>query len=97
MDAARIFAARRLARPHFRLVDCHSTSLFEDTGLQRSVVVLRSSGINTQFRRLAKDSGVFRFERYINAAEDPDWLEHALAWPESQADPDPNPVAGFQR
>jgi hypothetical protein len=51
-------------------------------------VILKSSAIANQFRQLARDSGVYRFERYINADEDPDWLEHALAWVQSQIDPD---------
>jgi hypothetical protein len=83
--------------PEARAVILNGQRLFKDSGLQRSVVVLRSLAITTQFRQLAKDSGVYRFERYINADEDPDWLEHALAWLESQVDPDQVPVASFQR
>ena len=44
--------------------------------------------ITAQFRQLAKDSGVYRYERYINAAEDPDCLKHALEWVQRQIDPD---------
>jgi hypothetical protein len=60
-------------------------------------VILKSSAIANQFRQLARDSGVYRFERYINADEDPDWLEHALAWLESQVDPDEIPISSLQR
>ena len=44
--------------------------------------------ITAQFRQLAKDSGVYRYERYINATDDQDWLKHALDWVQLRIDPD---------
>jgi hypothetical protein len=83
--------------PEARAVILKGQRLFRESGLQRSVVVLKSSAITNQFRQLAKDSGVYQYERYINAAEDPHWPQHALAWLESRIDPDQIPAPSFQR
>jgi hypothetical protein len=74
--------------PEARAIILKGQCLFKNSGLQRSVVVLKSMAITAQFRQLAKDSGVYRHERYINAAEDPDWLKHALDWVQRRIDPD---------
>jgi hypothetical protein len=83
--------------PEARAVILDGQRLFKDSGLQRSAVILKTTAITNQFRQLAKDSGVYRFERYIDASEDPEWLEHALAWLQSQIDPDQIPAPSFQR
>ena len=83
--------------PEARAVILDGQRLFKDSGLQRSAVILKTTAITNQFRQLAKDSGVYRFERYINASEDREWLEHALAWVQSQIDPDKIPAPTFQR
>jgi hypothetical protein len=74
--------------PEARAVILRGQRLFKDSGLERSVVVLKSSAITSQFRQLAKDSGVYRFERYINASDDSQWFQHALDWVLLQIDPD---------
>jgi hypothetical protein len=40
-----------------------------------------------QFERIARESGIHSFERYINAAATPDWRNTAVAWLEHAADP----------
>lgn len=78
--------------PEARAIILQGQHLFRKSGLQRSVVVLTSSAITNQFRQLAQESGVCRSERYINAGHDPDWMEHPLAWLQSQIDPDKIPA-----
>jgi hypothetical protein len=40
-----------------------------------------------QFERIAHESGIYAFERYINAAGTPDWEPKAIAWIQKKVDP----------
>jgi len=44
-----------------------------------------------QFRRIAKDTGVSRHERYVDASKHVDWEKIALAWILDGVDPDTRP------
>jgi hypothetical protein len=57
-------------------------------GLERSAVILNSSVTKMQITRLAKEAGMYAWERYINAAEHQDWERVALDWIEKGIDPD---------
>ena len=54
--------------------------LYRKQGMQRSAVVVERSTQITQFRLLARSSGIHAWEHYINAAETSDWETQALAW-----------------
>ncbi|MCK5148057.1 hypothetical protein KAR48_14975 [bacterium] len=62
--------------------------LYKDKGLQRSVVVLNSAVLTMQFKRLAKETGIYAWERYIDASTHPDWEELGIKWIENEIDPD---------
>ncbi|MFC4249038.1 hypothetical protein ACFOZ7_19255 [Natribaculum luteum] len=62
--------------------------LYRETGMIRSAVVLESAVLTLQFRRLAKESGIYDWERYINASDEPNWREHAEEWLIEGVDPD---------
>ncbi len=57
-------------------------------GMQRSAVVLASAVTALQIKRLAKETGMYAYERYIDASADPNWEQTALAWIERGVDPD---------
>lgn len=57
-------------------------------GMQRSAVVLSSAVTALQIKRLAKETGMYAYERYIDASADPNWEQTALAWIERGVDPD---------
>lgn len=57
-------------------------------GMQRSAVVLSSALITMQIKRLAKQTGMDAWERYIDASANPNWERAALAWIEKGVDPD---------
>jgi len=61
--------------------------MYRKSGMARSCVILNSATVTMQFQRLAKDSGIESYERYINAAVHPDWEVRAVAWLEKQIDP----------
>lgn len=54
--------------------------LFRQTGMIRSVVILNNPDTTRQFRNLAKMSGIFHWERYIDASSTPEWEEIAISW-----------------
>jgi len=49
-------------------------------GMQRSAVVLDNPLSHMQITRLARSTGVFAQERYLDASNDPAWEQKALAW-----------------
>jgi hypothetical protein len=61
--------------------------MYRKAGMERSCVILQSATVTMQFQRLAHESGIDAYERYINAAAHPDWHTEALAWIEKKIDP----------
>ena len=61
--------------------------LFKEKGMERSAVVLSNSVTTMQFRRLAKESGIDAFERYIDASATPNWTDAAVAWVKDAKEP----------
>jgi hypothetical protein len=62
--------------------------LFKDKGMQRSVVILEDDLTTMQFRRIAKETGIYQWERYLSASKNPDWEKSGLAWINDSVDPD---------
>ncbi|WNG23734.1 hypothetical protein F0U62_06605 [Cystobacter fuscus] len=64
-------------------------------GMQRSVVVLDSTVALIQILRIAKSTGVYSYERYLDALKDPLWERKAVDWLSHGIDPDlPPPPRG---
>ncbi|WNG33530.1 hypothetical protein F0U61_07790 [Archangium violaceum] len=57
-------------------------------GMERSVVVLDSTVALIQILRLAKATGVYAYERYMDALKDPEWEAKAVGWIKHAIDPD---------
>lgn len=57
-------------------------------GMERSCVVLDNAITTTQFKRLGKESGIYTFERYIDASANIGWEQAAVAWVVKAEDPD---------
>jgi len=55
-------------------------SMYRNSGMQRSCVILENPITTIQFMRLAKQSGIFRYERYIDASVHKDWRQEARSW-----------------
>ena len=62
--------------------------LYKDKGMKRSAVVLNNPMTTMQFKRLAKESGIYAFERYIDASKTANWSGAAVAWVRDGKDPD---------
>lgn len=60
---------------------------FKKAGMKRSAVALNDAVATMQFRRLARQSGIDAWERYINVAETPGWQAAAKRWVVEGAEP----------
>jgi hypothetical protein len=63
-------------------------TLYKSKGMNRSAVVLANPVVTQQFKRLAQQSGIYSYERYIDASTVPDWTKTAVAWVREGVDPD---------
>ncbi len=66
--------------------------LYKQAGMERSAVVVNSAVLKMQFNRLAKESGIYQWERYIDASATADWESVATKWLTDAIDPDKAPV-----
>jgi hypothetical protein len=57
-------------------------------GMARSAVILSSAMTKMQISRLAKDAGMYEYERYFDATAEKDWERKAIDWIEKGVDPD---------
>ncbi len=62
--------------------------LYKAKGMERSVVILSSTVITLQFRSIAQKSGIYQWERYIDASKCPDWEVKGLRWILKGIDPE---------
>lgn len=62
--------------------------LFKMKGMTRSVVIVNSAMTAMQFKRIARDTGIYELERYLSAADNPDLEKAGLDWLNNSVDPD---------
>ncbi len=62
--------------------------VFKEKGMERSAVILSSALVTGQFKRLAQSSGIYQWERYIDASTHPDFEKKAEDWIRFGSDPD---------
>jgi hypothetical protein len=55
-------------------------AMYRSRGMQRSCVILDDAITKIQFMRLARQSGIFKYERYIDASMHKDWMQEAWNW-----------------
>lgn len=61
--------------------------MYANKGMQRSAVVLATTTIKMQFKRLAAESGIKDRERYLDAQTHPNWLQVAENWVQNGVEP----------
>lgn len=84
--------SQRANPPEAQAIITEAMAWTKRAGLLRSAVVLDSAVAKIQTTRLAKTSGVYAWERYIDASKDLDWEKRAIDWIVHAIDPD-QPVA----
>lgn len=62
--------------------------LYKEKGMERSVVILANAVITMQFKRIARETGIYQWERYIDASKVPNWEEIGINWLVKGEDPD---------
>ena len=60
--------------------------MYKDNGMVRSAVILSSALITAQFQKIAKDTGIDKWERYFDNSS-PDWHTKAYNWVEKGIEP----------
>lgn len=61
---------------------------FKEGGLVRSALLLSNPITTMQFKRIAKESGVYKWERFVDGSENENPEKIALDWIVNQIDPD---------
>lgn len=64
--------------------------LFKQKGMKRSAVILNNSITTMQFKRIAKETGIYEWERYIDASKNSNYESMARQWVSNGIDPDKN-------
>ena len=59
-----------------------------ESGMVRSVVILADYTVTCQFKRIALQSGIYDWERYIDESNEPNWEKVGLDWVINGVDPD---------
>jgi len=75
-------------RPEVQGVMVEGQKKYMTAGMQRSCVIVANAITAAQFKRLARESGIYAFERYLDAENTPDWTKPAVAWVKDGVDPD---------
>lgn len=61
---------------------------YRKAGMTRSVVILSSPIVKRQFVEIARETGILKWERYIDASTTPDWEQVGIDWLEKEIDPE---------
>jgi hypothetical protein len=59
----------------------------KNAGLERNAVVLNSAIATLQAKRLARETGIAQWIRYIDASAEPEWEKVAVGWVADAVDP----------
>jgi hypothetical protein len=62
--------------------------LYKSKGMRRSVVILASTVVTLQFKRIAQETGIYAWERYLDSSSVPDWEAKGIGWIRDSIDPD---------
>jgi hypothetical protein len=53
---------------------------FRSKGMARSVVILAGSIVTLQFKRIANETGIYEWERYLDGSAVPTWYCPQYIW-----------------
>ncbi len=77
-----------LLAPESRPTMVEGQRYYRAAGMQRSVVILKDKITMLQFKGIAKETGIYEWERYIDANAEPGWEQVAMDWILNSVDPD---------
>ena len=62
--------------------------LYKEKGMVRSVVIVANAITKYQFKRIGKETGIYKWERYVDASSITDWESVGMNWITKGIDPD---------
>jgi hypothetical protein len=62
--------------------------LCRKAGFSRSVIILNDQVTALQFKLIARKTGIYKFERYVDASNNEDWEQLGMDWLLNAVDPD---------
>ena len=74
--------------PESKAIIDKAQRMFKQGGLIRSVLLLNNPVTTLQFKRIAKETGVYEYERFIDASQTDNYEEVGRAWLTDAIDPD---------
>ena len=74
--------------PEVQAVMQEGQKLYKGKDMSRSVVILASALVTLQFKRIAQESGIYDWERYIDSSTVADWQAQGTGWIQDKIDPD---------
>lgn len=83
VDMRTLIPLRRDAQPFM----VEGQKMYLKCGMVRSVVILDNAATTMQFRRIARETGIDKWERYIDASEVENWEAVGLAWVKEGVEP----------
>ena len=66
--------------PEAQKIGQQMLQLFLEKGMERSINIMKSKIAAMQGKRISKETGIDKFERYIDASNDPNWEKKAEDW-----------------
>jgi len=84
VDMRTLVPLRRDAQPFMQ----EGQKLYRKSGMVRSVVILDNAATTLQFRRIARETEIAEWERYIDAGAVEDWEAAGLAWVKDGIEPE---------
>ena len=84
VDMRTLVPLRRDAQPFMQ----EGQKLYRKSGMVRSVVILDNAATTLQFRRIARETEIAEWERYIDAEAVEDWEAAGLAWVRDGIEPE---------
>ena len=61
---------------------------YKEKGMIKSVVILANAVTKMQFKRIAQETGIYQWERYIDESSNPNWEKTGIDWVQNGIDPD---------
>lgn len=62
--------------------------LYKQAGMRRSYVAVKDAVTAIQFKQIARESGIYGWERYGDVSTKPNWQAIAVSWVVQGQDPD---------
>ncbi|TCL70070.1 hypothetical protein EDC14_101059 [Hydrogenispora ethanolica] len=74
--------------PECRPIVIEVQKMFKERGMVRSVAIFADYVTTMQTKRMSKETGIYEWERYLDASAESDWENIGILWVRDGIDPD---------